>query len=49
LPGGIVPVANFRALLRAAGDHAHAPAPYGEPVHSFFRSRRVRLPAEGGL
>ncbi|CVK34222.1 protein of unknown function [Methanoculleus bourgensis] len=49
LPGGIVSFAIFRAFLGAAGDHSHEHAPYGEPVHSFFRSRRVRHTAGGGL
>jgi len=42
-------ITELRALLRAVGDHSHAPAPYGEPVHSFIRSGRDRLTAEGGV
>jgi hypothetical protein len=46
--GGTTVLRALRALLRAAGDHAHAPAPYRESVHSFIIPGWDRLTAEGG-
>jgi len=42
--------ANFRTLLRAAGVHPHAPAPYGEPVpRSLFQDAIISMWEVGHL